>query len=186
MVIEILRREHRNIEKLLRVLERELAVLARGGRPDYEVIHEVICYFQVYPDIYHHPLEDLVFEQLKLRDGAAAAAIGDLAADHRRGAEGLRHIAQALERASAKRETVHDILGDFIAQERRHMAMEERDFFPAAVNILQPQDWAEISSKWTGQKDPLFSEAVEERFEVVRRHILQLEQEAEAERAAHC
>jgi hypothetical protein len=36
----------------------------------------------------------------------------------------------------------------------------------------------------TEQKDdPLFSEVVEEKFEAVRRHILQLEQEAEAERA---
>ena len=37
MVIEILRQEHRNIEKLLLVLERELSVFARGERPDYEV-----------------------------------------------------------------------------------------------------------------------------------------------------
>jgi hypothetical protein len=35
----------------------------------------------------------------------------------------------------------------------------------------------------TDQKNPLFSEAVEERFGAVRRYILQLEQEAEAERA---
>jgi hypothetical protein len=65
------------------------------------------------------------------------------------------------------------------------MAMEERDFFPAAVTTLQPQDWAEIASSLTDQSNPLFSEVVEERFEVVRRRILQLEQEAEAERSAH-
>jgi hemerythrin-like domain-containing protein len=68
--------------------------------------------------------------------------------------------------------------------ERHHIAMEERDFFPAAVKALQPQDWAEITSTLTEQRDdPLFSELVEEKFEAVRRHILQLEQEAEAERA---
>ena len=61
--------------------------------------------------------------------------------------------------------------------------MEERDFFPAAVKALQPQDWAEIASRLTDQKDPLFSEIVEERFDAVRRHILQLEQEAEVERS---
>ena len=41
MVIEILRQEHRNIEKLLLVLERELDVFARGERPDYEVVHAI-------------------------------------------------------------------------------------------------------------------------------------------------
>src|ERR1700760_3590789 len=97
MIIEVLRQEHRNIEKLLVVLERELNVFARGDRPDYEVVHAIIAYFQVYPDAYHHPLEDEVFEKLKVRDSAAAAKIGDLAADHRRGAERLRRVAEAIE-----------------------------------------------------------------------------------------
>jgi hemerythrin-like domain-containing protein len=190
MVIAILRQEHRNIEKLLLVLERELSVFARGERPDYEVVHAVIAYFLVYPDAYHHPPEDMVFEKLKMRDPTAPAKIGDLAADHRRGAERLRRVAQAVEGVLAGREllrqTVNDIIRDFIEQERRHIAMEERDFFPAAVKALRPQDWAEIASRLTDQRNPLFSEVVEERFEVVRRHILQLEQEAEAERSAHC
>jgi hemerythrin-like domain-containing protein len=189
MVIEILRQEHRNIEQLLLVLERELSIFARGEHPDYEVVHAVIAYFQVYPDAYHHPPEDMVFEKLKVRDPDTAAKIGDLAADHRRGAQRLRRVVQAVESVLADREllrqNVNDIIRDFIEQERRHIAMEERDFFPAAVKALQPQDWAEIASRLTDQRNPLFSEVVEERFEVVRRHILQLEQEAEAERSVH-
>ena len=62
--------------------------------------------------------------------------------------------------------------------------MEERYFFPAAAEVLQPQDWAEIaSSRSVSHQDPLFSAAAEERFKAVRRHILQLEQDPEAERA---
>ncbi len=190
MVIGVLRQEHRNIEKLLLVLERELSVFARGERPDYEVIHAVIAYFQVYPDTYHHPLEDLVFNKLKVRDPAAATRIGDLAADHRRGSERLRRVAQAVEKVLADqdllRQTVNDIIRDFIEHERHHMAMEEQDFFPAAVKALQPQDWAEIASRSASQPNPLFNEVTEERFEIVRAHILQLEREAEVERSTHC
>jgi hypothetical protein len=36
-MIEVLRQEHCNIERLLRILERELSVFERGDRPDYEV-----------------------------------------------------------------------------------------------------------------------------------------------------
>ena len=188
MIIDLLRQEHRNIEKLLVVLEQELSVFDRGERPDYEVVGAVIAYFQVYPDAYNHPQEDMVFEKLKARDPAAAANIGDLAAEHRSGAERLRQVAQAVESVLmmdwvVPRHTVDDIIRDFIVHARRHIAMEERDFFPAAVKALQPEDWAEIaSSRLTVRKDPLFSETVEERFDAVRRHILQLEQEAEAER----
>jgi hemerythrin-like domain-containing protein len=189
MIIDLLRQEHRNIEKLLLVLEQELSVFDRGERPDYEVIQAVIAYFQVYPGAYHHPQEDLVFRKLKERDPAAAAKIGDLAAEHRQGAEHLRRVAQAVESVvidqEIPRHTVDHIIRDFIVYERRHIAMEERDFFPAAVEALHPQDWAEIaSSKLAGQQDPLFSKTAEERFDAVRRHILQLEQEAETERGA--
>jgi hemerythrin-like domain-containing protein len=187
MIIDSLRQEHRNIEKLLQVLERELKVFARGERPDYEVIQAVIAYFQVYPDVYHHPPENLVFEKLKARDSTAAANIGDLEAAHRSGSDRLRQVAQAVDSVLADREllrqAVEDVIRNFIEQERRHIAMEERDFFPAAVKALEPQDWMEITSRLTDQSDPLFSEIVEERFDAVRGHIIQLEQEAEMERS---
>jgi hemerythrin-like domain-containing protein len=186
MIIDVLRQEHRNIEKLLLVLEREVNVFDRAERPDYEVVWAVISYFKVYPDAYHHPQEEMVFKKLKARDPAAAANIGDLTAEHRSGAERLRRVARAVESILADeevlRQTVDDIIRDFIADERRHIAMEERDFFPAAVKALQPQDWAEIAMTLTDRKDPLFSEIVEARFELVRSHILLLEQEAEASR----
>ena len=43
-IIEILCREHRNMEKVLRVLERELGVFQRGDRPDYDVLLGIIDY----------------------------------------------------------------------------------------------------------------------------------------------
>src|ERR1700675_2075136 len=88
MIIERLSQEHRNIEKLLAILERELEGFDRGGRPDYEVIRAVISYFEVYPEVYHHPQEDLVFAKLRTLDPAAAAKVGDLAREHQKGAEG--------------------------------------------------------------------------------------------------
>jgi hemerythrin-like domain-containing protein len=186
MIIGRLSQEHRNIEKLLAVLERELEVFDRGDRPDYEVIRAVISYFEVYPEVYHHPQEDLVFAKLGTRDPAAAAKVGDLAREHRKGAERLRRVAHAIDSVLADRDVlrqnVDTIVRDFIEQERRHMMIEERDFFPAALKALKPQDWTEIASAVTGRKDPLFSEDAEEPFDALRAHILRLEQEAEAER----
>jgi len=63
--VEVLRQEHRNIESLLRVLERELSVFDRGERPDYEVVLAVIDYFKDYPDSCHHPKEDMIVEKLE-------------------------------------------------------------------------------------------------------------------------
>ena len=136
--------------------------------------------------MYHHPQEDLVFAKLKTRDPAAAAKVGNLALEHQKGAERLRRVAQAVDSVLADREilrqNVDNIVRDFIEHERRHIMMEDRDFFPAALKALEPQDWTEIASAVTNHEDPLFSDVAEERFDALRAHILRLEQEAEAER----
>jgi len=80
------------------------------------------------------------------------------------------------------RQDVDSIVRDFIESERRHFMMEDRDFFPAALKALEHQDWTEIASASTSHEDPLFSEAAEETFDELRARILQLEQEAEAQR----
>src|SRR6476660_10168950 len=187
MIIERLSREHRNIEMLLAILERELEVFDRGDRPDYKVIRAVISYFELYPEVYHHPQEDLVFAKLRIRDPAAAAKVGDLAREHQKGAESLRRVAHVIDNVLADREMLREdvdaIVRDFVERERRHMMMEDRDFFPAALKALKPQDWTEIASAVTSRKDPLFSDVVEERFDALRAHISRLEEEAEAERS---
>src|SRR6202008_645880 len=139
MIIERLSQEHRNIERLLAILERELEVFGRGDRPDYEVIRAVISYFEVYPEVYHHPQEDLVFAKLRTRDPIAAAKVGDLAREHHKGAERLRRVAQAVDSVLADqellRQNVDHIVRDFIESERRHIMMEDREFFPSALKV---------------------------------------------------
>jgi hemerythrin-like domain-containing protein len=185
-IIEVLRQEHGNIEKLLRVLERELSVFDRGNRPDYEVVLAVISYFKDYPDSCHHPKEDMIIEKLKARDPLRAATIGDLEAEHREGARRLRRVALAVERVLSDqdllRQTVDDIIRDFISHERQHMAMEERVVFPAALDTLQPEDWTDIAVKLADRDDPFYQPGFEAKFNTRRRNILKMEEEAEAER----
>ena len=95
-VVEVLR-QHRNIGKLLRVLERELSVFDRGDRPNYEAVLGVIDYFKDYPNSCHHPKEDIIFEKLKSRDPVTAANIGDLRAEHEGEARRLRSLRQSNE-----------------------------------------------------------------------------------------
>ncbi|MBR0841047.1 hemerythrin domain-containing protein [Bradyrhizobium liaoningense] len=186
MIIERLSREHRNIETLLAVLERELEIFDRGEHPDYEVIRAIISYFELYPELYHHPQEELVFAKLKLRDPAAAARIGNLTLEHEKGTQRLRRVAQAIDGVLADREilrkNVDNIVRDFIESERRHIMIEDRDFFPVALKVLKPSDWTEIAAASTNHEDPLFSDAAEELFDALRARILQMEKESEGER----
>ena len=185
-IVDLLRQEHCNMESLLCVLERELGVFDRGDRPDYEVILAVVDYFKDYPDSCHHPKEDLIVEKLRTRDPVAAASIGDLEAEHREGANRLRRVAQAVERVlgdhDLPRQAVDDIIRDFISHERQHIAREERIVFPAALAALRSRDWAEIAMKLAVREDPFYNKGFEEKFNILRRNILEMEKEAEAER----
>lgn len=177
-IIEILRQEHRNIEKLLDVMEQELNVFDRGERPDYEVLGAVIEYFKTYPDSCHHPKEDIIYEKFKTRDPARAASIADLQAEHRYGAVQLRRVAQAIESVlndqDLLRESVHHIVRDFIDNERKHIALEDEAIFPVLLDTLRPQDWADIALTLADRYGPPHEADFEEQFSALRRKILEL------------
>ncbi len=187
-IVEILRQEHRNIEKLLRVLEQELSVFDRGERPDYEVIGAVIEYFKNYPDSCHHPKEDIVYAKFKARDPARAASIADLQAEHRDGAERLRRVAHVIDNVlndqDLLRENVDRIIRDFIDSERKHIALEDEVVFPAIVETLEPADWADIALLLADRYGQPSEADFEEQFSTFRRNILALEEEAAARRQA--
>ena len=53
---------------------------------------------------------------------------------------------------------------DFVTSYRNHIAMEERIFFPVALESLSEKDWAEIDAQVTDRQDPLFGDRLTERF----------------------
>jgi hemerythrin-like domain-containing protein len=185
-LIDVLREEHRNIEKLLGVLEQELGVFDRHERPDYETLQAVVDYFAEYPARCHHPKEDMIVDVLKMRDPAAARAVGDIETDHREEAERLRRLAYTIETVRTggelPRQAVDDVVREFIAHERRHIEAEERALFPAAIKVLRPADWARIDTRMSDTRDPLFNTTVEQKFRALAERILQWEQENEDDR----
>lgn len=180
-VIRILRREHANILKLIRTLERQVALFEKAGVPDDDIIEGIADYFLSFPDLYHHPKENLVFAKLRERDPAAAEKIGDLQREHEEIASRTRDFTTAM-RSAPGDERVPEIpfekrAQDFIDFQKAHMEKEERHFFPAALEVLTPEDWEELEAKMTDQEDPLFGERVGERYEALHANILQWEQE---------
>ena len=186
-IIEILRQEHRNIEKLLRVMEQELTVFDRSEGPDYEVFGAIVEFFRNYPDSCHHPKEDMIYEKFRTRDPGRAASVADLEAEHREGAVRLRRVAQAIESVlndqELLRESVDRIVRDFIDSERRHITLEEEVVFPAIVDTLQPGDWADIALTLADRYGPPSEADFEEQFSTLRRDILELEEAAVARRS---
>lgn len=175
-VVRVLRREHANMGALVKALEWQVGEFEAGRPPDYDVIRSIVDYFLGFPDLYHHPKEDLIYTRLRERVPEAAERIGDLRREHEALAARTRELASGLkmvlDEAHVPREAFVRWARGFIDLQWKHMEMEETDFFPSAESQLQPADWSDLQAAMTTPEDPLFGEQVGERFESLRRTIL--------------
>ena len=183
-VMNNLEQEHRAMDKLLDALERQVATIERGGTPDYDIIQGVMDYCLTFPDLHHHPNEDLVYRQLARLDPAAAAGVGDLLEEHAALAEGTRRLSAAvrsvLDEAEMPRDALLKLAREFLGHHRRHIAREDENFFPVARARLSAEDWAAIEAKLGAGHDPLFGGTVDQRFANLRKHILDWDRDEQA------
>jgi hemerythrin-like domain-containing protein len=180
--LSVLRQEHTNMAMLLDVLDRQLAVAKAGEAPAYDIVKGILDYFLTYPELYHHPKEDLVYLRLRARDGAEAEPFAGLLTGHEDIALLTRRFARAtvdqiLNPGAAQWQWFTSLGREFVDTNRRHMAEEEEHFFPLALRVLSPEDWAAIESQVTDWDDPLFGRLVERRFRGLHQMILDLERE---------
>lgn len=176
--------EHRNIARLLEILEHQLAIFERGERPDYDIVTAIADYFTGFPERCHHPKEDLILRRLRERYPAAADAIADIEGDHESigslAIDFRQAVRNVLDEAEMRRETFRDTVRYFIDAQRRHMQMEHEGFFPIARDVLTAEDWAELEAAVADEEDPVFGGQTEAKFESLRKTILQWQAEDEA------
>ncbi len=171
-IIDTLREEHRNIAKLLDILQREIESAAVSSNPDWDVLQGIADYFCAYPDRCHHPKEDAIYRRLQAKFPGEAKSIGDLLREHqdvRSCVQRFRGQIQAIFLEDVlPRERLIGSARAFIDAERQHMMKEEEIFFPAAERFLVEEDWQWIKSRLRSELDPLFAESVEHEFKAVR------------------
>ena len=167
--------DHVNFARLLHILEDELALFHEGGSPDYALMLDIMYYMTQYPDVVHHPKEDLVFAKIKERDITAAAAIDTLTRQHvflKACGEQLVHDLDDIVNGSIiARSAVGASARDYLANFREHMRVEERDILPLAARLLQLNDWSAIDAAIRRIEDPLFGPRTDERYACIAEHI---------------
>ena len=59
----------------------------------------------------------------------------------------------------------------YVAALRANIHLEETELFPLASETLQADDWLLIDAAFHFREDPLFGDAVQERYRALHRHI---------------
>jgi len=187
-ILRALTDEHTYQLRVFRLLERQVAALNLGRMADYEVMRGVMRYMTQYPDRYHHPKEDLVFDKLVQRDPSSVPQVQRLLQDHAQILELGAGLLALINRCRADpaaadtfalRKNAHAYIGRL----RRHMDVEELRLFPRARQVLRARDWAEVDARMKPILDPVFGTAAAPGFEALRAQELHSHGES-ARRAA--
>jgi hemerythrin-like domain-containing protein len=172
-ILEQLQIDHRNLRQLLRVLEEEMEAVHQ----DFDLMRQIVDYTLNYPDLIHHPREEILFRRLLERDPAAKAIVGDLTAEHRELARLTQRFAAALHNVEqdveVPRALFHKLADDYITRSRQHMELEEAWFFPRLLAVLDDADWREFD-RLTETYDPLFGNAVERHYRALHERIVKI------------
>jgi hemerythrin-like domain-containing protein len=175
-IVEELQAEHRSMALLLDVLDRHVARFEASGEPDYDLMQQILGYFQDFPNRFHHPKEDLLAALLLERAPARAEPLRGLAGRHEELAALTRRFANLLQRvldeAELPRAELVRAAREFIASQRHHMDAEDREFLPLARDTLRLGDLAALESQLFARQDPLKDFGGEERYAKLRDALL--------------
>jgi len=175
-ILAKLRQDHTNMSRLLDALDRQIEIFATGGHPDLEIVSAIADYVLEYPDRFHHPVEDLVLNELRQRDAGAAKPSEGLEGEHERIGQLARDFHAAVEAwlsdEPARREDFLEPAQTFVATMREHIAREDSEFFPAAEAALTRDDLDRLSGRLPKLDDPLFGAANQASYDRLRQNIL--------------
>ena len=167
-VVSALYAEHRYAARLLDLLEEQRAALSRGKPIDREASIGAMTYMTQHSDGYHHPREDAMFARLAKRDPRLVTRIAEIERAHRAIGSAGKQLLSALQRLQkgnpADEAGVASRMGDYIGAMREHMAIEERDLFPRARQVLDDDDLAKIDRAFRRVTDPIFEASVREAY----------------------
>ncbi|MBM4169331.1 MAG: hemerythrin [Ignavibacteria bacterium] len=151
---DILKQEHRNIERMLDVLERSVTRAQSGEEVQPQVFRDAIRFIQLYADRCHHGKEeDLLFSAMEQRGfPREAGPIAVMLFEHDQGRAHIRSMGEAVERyAQGDRGAIGDIhnhaLG-FVGLLRQHIQKEDHVLFPMAEHHLDRSDLERLEKEF--------------------------------------
>jgi len=173
--------DHYNFLRLLRCLESELTCYEadQAGHAKLAVILDIFEYVQFYPQKFHHPIEDLVFELLLIKQVECSEDIWAVKSEHKKLEELTRRAAQLF--ISVANDTVvavDDLITvtrEFINRHVDHINKENRLVYPLLEKIISDLEWDEVTKKVRENNISLFDGSIHKEYKNLYKAIIQAE-----------
>jgi hemerythrin-like domain-containing protein len=149
--IERLTREHRLLDRMLAVIESQLARPGDRNTFDLELLDDIIDFMRTYADLIHHGKEEaILFARLaaKPMSDEHRRILADLVADHRKVRERTTLLVAArrlhFRGSSDALAKVADVLRELLAFYPQHVLTEERHFFVPCMEYFSDAERAQM------------------------------------------
>ncbi|MBA1146388.1 hemerythrin domain-containing protein [Ectothiorhodospiraceae bacterium WFHF3C12] len=167
-LIRDLRAEHTYMSEVLDLIEAQLDRIEAGEPPDYELLQDAVYFMTEYPDLFHHPRENLVYRRMMQRHRKHRSSVRALEKDHARlGALGLAFrevVEDTVEDVPVERSALLARGREYLDAQRGHIADEETRIFPMVEEVLNDADWRAIDSTVSGAGPVGLREITRSRF----------------------
>lgn len=174
-VLEKLTADHAHVDRLLALFEEQVNLIHSGENPDSALMQDIMGYMTHYPDLIHHPLEDLVFEHVINHDASTRTVLKSLLQEHdelARAGHDLKMCIDSLESESlVRRDTLDKLSSDYLQTLRRHMQDEESHAFPLAKKLLDADEWEQIRAEFKVKDHEVFGKALDSHYQTLYHSI---------------
>ena len=143
-------REHRLIERMVALLDREQAAV-KAGRTNSATLYEAVDFFRTYADRTHHGKEeDILFRDLARKTLSAehARIMSELVQEHVRARGMVTQLSEAAGRLdagdSSAREDITRMLSGLVIFYPAHIQKEDKHFFYPCLEYFDGQEQARM------------------------------------------
>jgi hemerythrin-like domain-containing protein len=129
----------------------------------FDVVRAMLFYIDEFPERQHHPKESQwLFPKLVKCSPEVAEVIAQLESEHEGGEAAVRELQHLLLgwelMGDARRSAFEAAMERYVQFYLEHMRLEETVVLPAALQHLQPEDWAAIDAAFASNIHPLTAE----------------------------
>ena len=152
--LEVLKNEHRVIEKALKILEKAINKLKKNDEVSLKIFDDLIDFIKFFADKCHHGKEEnVLFPTLEAKGiPREGGPIGVMLAEHEEGREYVKALSEFIQQyRSGDKTVVNGIITNalnYINLLSQHIQKEDNILYPMGENFLNEDDHKELMEKF--------------------------------------
>jgi hemerythrin-like domain-containing protein len=175
-ILQELHQDHLNLSRVLELLQKQLDLICGGGQVNLHVLGEIVDYVRSYPDLIHHPREDVIFQVYRERCAGSTEVIDRLMDEHRTLIAGTAELQACVDQwqhdSPLPRGHIAGLIAEYLRRQWDHLNLEEGSAYKLLAERLGEGDWAHIEVVMPRGSDPLFGDLMQRRYQHIYDQVI--------------